>query len=426
MRRVLVLCLIVMFLSPTYSAKFKYNFDKAWEDPETVFSAWIKVNDVLKIGDRYYLKLTDVEEDENTASAEFIILLDGNYDDLGLGETGLLSREQIKDGIEMSARDPMIFEDSDERRKRHPFRVSFTWADEDHGTAFIHIARKRDDIINVTWFVRSFGGWLSEGETIQSGEYTLSMATVDYSGTKAKVRVEKKGTPIKDLRIYKHSVLGNIMDSAGDDIVVEFVDGRYTDTGTCAANINVYTRRALACGIFKKVTAEKVTVPKPITPAPEVPTTPVPAVPVPTIAPPVPKPEPKVSVSKQVYEPELNPGESTRVVVILKNNGDGVARNLKISDLLPPAFTITSGTNVWSLDLLAPGQSTWFFYSISSSIPNIYELSQASVSYQDEEGNFYHADSNKVKITVKKSLPETKEEKGLIQRILGLIFSLFD
>ncbi|MFQ6052058.1 MAG: hypothetical protein ACE5K4_10230 [Candidatus Hydrothermarchaeota archaeon] len=415
MRRVFALCLILMLLVPA-SAKFKYRFDKAWENPETVFSAWIKVNDVLKIGDRYYLKLTDVDSDKKTASIEFVVLLDGNYHDLGLGEAGLISREQIIDGITMQAHEQMIFEDSDERRQRHPFRVSLTWADEDQNAAFIHISRKRDDVINVTWFVKSFGGWLSEGESIQSGEYTISMLTADYSGTKARVRIEKDGIPIKDIRIYKFPVFGRVMDSAGDDIIVEFVDGKY---GACAANINVYTRRALACGIFKKVTAEKVTVPKPVA-VPEV--TPAPT---PTLAPPI-KPKPEISVSKQAYETELNPGESTRIIVILKNNGEGLAKNLRISDMVPPAFMITSGTNVWSLDSLAPGQSTWFFYSISSSIPNVYELPQASVSYQDEEGNYYHADSNKLKITVKKSAPKIKEEKGLIQRILGLIFSLFD
>lgn len=93
-------------------------------------------------------------------------------------------------------------------------------------------------------------------------------------------------------------------------------------------------------------------------------------------------------------------GDTTKLYLTLKNNGDGIAKNVEFSySVLPVAFKYYAGSSSWSGNL-NPGQSKYIEYNVENDDEGTFEVSQAYTSYNDELGNPYSMSLNPISITV--------------------------
>jgi len=80
---------------------------------------------------------------------------------------------------------------------------------------------------------------------------------------------------------------------------------------------------------------------------------------------------PNLAINKQAHRSEIEAGDTVIYTITVTNNGDGTAKNLKVTDVLPDGFVVlSSGNSVveWTKNELAPNNSwTNIFTSVSSS-----------------------------------------------------------
>ncbi len=108
---------------------------------------------------------------------------------------------------------------------------------------------------------------------------------------------------------------------------------------------------------------------------------------------------PKLTVAKEAARPSATVDESIEVILSIKNEGTGPARNVSFNDTLGDCFTLTSGDASWSgaLDMAEPFRR---IYTIRPVKTGLCFLEPTKVVYFDEVGNRYTAISSDVKILV--------------------------
>lgn len=95
-----------------------------------------------------------------------------------------------------------------------------------------------------------------------------------------------------------------------------------------------------------------------------------------------------ISVAKAVNLDTVVLGEALTYTITVTNNGDGVARNVRVVDLVPDGLTVTAsepaagtddeGNLLWTIDSLAAGAATSFTVSTDTRLPGlITNVSQA-------------------------------------------------
>jgi uncharacterized repeat protein (TIGR01451 family) len=139
-----------------------------------------------------------------------------------------------------------------------------------------------------------------------------------------------------------------------------------------------------------------------------------------------PKPTyPKVIALKTAHDRELLEGGTTTVEVTLQNIGDGVARNVRLTDAIPLGFELVMGNTTWTGEL-DPGGVEVVTYSIKAKKLSVsekvtYELPEVNVTYEDVRGVFYSFTGASILVTVNPKAPEEKPPPAIGNRVSSYI-----
>lgn len=66
--------------------------------------------------------------------------------------------------------------------------------------------------------------------------------------------------------------------------------------------------------------------------------------------------QPILSLEKSHEKPYANPGDLVTYIITVANAGDGVAKDVKINELLPAGFSAFGGVAEWNIGEVAPGE----------------------------------------------------------------------
>lgn len=138
-----------------------------------------------------------------------------------------------------------------------------------------------------------------------------------------------------------------------------------------------------------------------------------------------PKPRyPKVIALKTTTDRTLVEGGVTTVEVTLQNIGDGVARNIRLSDSVPEGFELVEGNTSWAGELEPGGVEVVSYKIRANKLPVrdkvTYELPEVNVTYEDVRGVFYSFTGASILITVTPKLPpEQPPSVSIIDRMFS-------
>jgi uncharacterized repeat protein (TIGR01451 family) len=118
---------------------------------------------------------------------------------------------------------------------------------------------------------------------------------------------------------------------------------------------------------------------------------------------------PELVTSKELSKSEVTEGEEIVVTVIVKNEGEGDAFDVVVSDGVPGTIPIVSGKNEITQDVLKPEEALVLKYTVKAS--SSANLGGTKTSWQDELGNTYTMDLETVSLTVSK--PSTTEPPAI-------------
>lgn len=109
--------------------------------------------------------------------------------------------------------------------------------------------------------------------------------------------------------------------------------------------------------------------------------------------------KPKITVTKNVSPATITVGQSARVVVTVKNDGDGAAENVVITDTPPMGLTVIGQTTKTIPELPPQGTQT-LQYTVEAIEVGQFTLEAAQVSYTTEQGETGTAYSDPVTLQV--------------------------
>ncbi|MFQ6063646.1 MAG: LamG-like jellyroll fold domain-containing protein, partial [Methanosarcinales archaeon] len=96
-----------------------------------------------------------------------------------------------------------------------------------------------------------------------------------------------------------------------------------------------------------------------------------------------------LTITKSLSTSTLQEGTQSTVTLTIKNTGSTPISNLKITDSLPSAFKLISGTLTKSIPSLTAEQSTTLTYTIEPYGIGTINLPEATATYQDQKGKSY-------------------------------------
>lgn len=122
---------------------------------------------------------------------------------------------------------------------------------------------------------------------------------------------------------------------------------------------------------------------------------------------------PILKINKALDDSMINVSGNTTITVSVKNIGDATARDVFITDYVPPNFEVKGDTETNQVELKA-GDKIVLRYMVRTQTAGEYIIKRASVSWTDELGNVYQArsDAPKLKVVEKPKAKVTEELKG--------------
>jgi hypothetical protein len=101
--------------------------------------------------------------------------------------------------------------------------------------------------------------------------------------------------------------------------------------------------------------------------------------------------------------------ESVNVTLVVKNTGDGIARDVKLFDYIPKGWEVLAGKTSWRGDL-SPGKKVAISYLLMPPSPGNHTLPGAEASYYDKYGRSYRVNSSSVELSIPEKKAEPQEE----------------
>lgn len=139
-------------------------------------------------------------------------------------------------------------------------------------------------------------------------------------------------------------------------------------------------------------------------------------------------------IDKSLSDSKINVTENTEITVSVKNIGEASAKDVVITDYIPPNFEVIGNTKA-NLTELKPGEKTVLKYTLRALMGGSYNIEGAVVSWTDKLGNEYQKRSNALRLKVTKAPevvkePAVEEEKGqelsptqtIMTAVVSLIF----
>jgi len=139
-----------------------------------------------------------------------------------------------------------------------------------------------------------------------------------------------------------------------------------------------------------------------------------------------PKPTyPKIVALKTTVDRIIMEGDTTTVEVTLQNIGDGVARNIKLTDIIPEGLELVEGNTTWTGELDPGGVEVVSYKIRAGALPvreNVtYELPGVNVTYEDSRGVFYSFTGASILLTVTPKAPVEKPSPGIGERVSAFL-----
>jgi len=155
-----------------------------------------------------------------------------------------------------------------------------------------------------------------------------------------------------------------------------------------------------------------------------------------TLSPLAPATNTALSITKSPSPHSIRQFRETVITIAIENIGTIDATDIEITDVVHPGFDLTSGNfpNPKRYDLIRPGETRDFQYTISAKESGTFILDSATVTYADEDGNIQEMSSGSASIKVIPSTQGdtagTSESEGLstpgfvaVVAIIGLLLA---
>jgi len=102
---------------------------------------------------------------------------------------------------------------------------------------------------------------------------------------------------------------------------------------------------------------------------------------------------PRLEILKKLDRVTISRGDSVIVVLVVRNTGNKIARNIKVLDIVPEGFRLIDTPKLkkieYTIDELKPEQEKMFKYIITASYPGEYKIGDTKLLYYDLEGNSF-------------------------------------
>ena len=102
-----------------------------------------------------------------------------------------------------------------------------------------------------------------------------------------------------------------------------------------------------------------------------------------------------LAITKSSSPHSIRQFQETTITISIKNAGTTDATDIEITDAIHPSFDLTSGDfpNPKRYDLIRPGETRDFWYTLTATESGTFTLDTATVTYADESGNIQEAKS---------------------------------
>lgn len=102
---------------------------------------------------------------------------------------------------------------------------------------------------------------------------------------------------------------------------------------------------------------------------------------------------PRLEILKKLDRVTISRGDSVIVVLVVRNTGNKIARNVQVLDFVPEGFRLIDTPKIKKLEYtipeLKPEQEKMFKYIITASLPGEYKIGDTKLLYYDLEGHSF-------------------------------------
>lgn len=106
-----------------------------------------------------------------------------------------------------------------------------------------------------------------------------------------------------------------------------------------------------------------------------------------------------LNLTKIISPHSIKNGQNSTVIIKLENTGITTVRDTEVADNPSPDFII-SGETAKRFEILKPGESRSFGYTIQSTAAGKFDMGQATALFADEDGNYHTVNSNSPMVEV--------------------------